>query len=128
MRLLLTFHWESFLGRIEPWTPSISWFNLTVTIQAKISKVLTGNIYFFAMTSSVSLTTYNCKSRAQTTSFSKKSSVLNYLSNEVVVCQLFLLTLIFDRMGRLGQIEPIRIPCKILKLGTEIKKSAGGTF
>ena len=36
---------------------------------------------------------------------------------------LFLLTLIFDGMGRLGQIGSIQAPCKILTLGTEIKKS-----
>ena len=44
------------------------------------------------------------------------------------VYQLFLLTLIFDRMGRLGQIVAIRTPFKILTLGTEIKKSAGGAI
>ena len=37
--------------------------------------------------------------------------------------QLFLLTLIFDRMERLEQIGSIRTPCKNLTLGAEIKKS-----
>ena len=41
---------------------------------------------------------------------------------------LFLLTLIFDRMRRLGKIGSIRTLCKIFVLGTEIKKSAGETF
>ena len=40
----------------------------------------------------------------------------------------FLLTLIFDRMGRLGQIGSSRNSCKILTLGTEIEKSTGGPF
>ena len=31
-------------------------------------------------------------------------------------------------MGRLGQIESIQTPCKILTLGTEIQKSVGATF
>ena len=44
------------------------------------------------------------------------------------VYQLLLWTLLFDRMGRLGQIRSIQTPCKILTLGTEIKKLAGGTF
>ena len=42
--------------------------------------------------------------------------------------QFFLLTLIFDLIGILGQIESSQTPCKILNLGTEIKKSADGTF
>ena len=50
------------------------------------------------------------------------------LSFEWSLYQLFLLTLIFDRMGRLEQIGSIRTPYKILTLGTEIKKSAGGTL
>ena len=33
-----------------------------------------------------------------------------------------MLTLTFDRMGRLGQIGPIPTPCKILTLRTELKK------
>ena len=45
-----------------------------------------------------------------------------------MLCQLFLLTLIFEHMRRLGQIGSIHTHCKILTLGTEIKKSAGGTF
>ena len=45
------------------------------------------------------------------------------LSFKLVVYQLFLLTLIFGRMGRLGQIESIQNPSKILSFGTEIKKS-----
>ena len=44
------------------------------------------------------------------------------------VCHLFVLTLVFDRMGRLGKIGSDQIPCKILTLGTEIKMSAGGTI
>ena len=44
------------------------------------------------------------------------------------VYQPFLLTLAFDRMGRLGQIASSPTPCKILTLGIEIKKSASGTF
>ena len=35
---------------------------------------------------------------------------------------------IYFLYGRLGQIVSIRTPCKILTLGTEIKKPAGGTF
>ena len=50
------------------------------------------------------------------------------LSFKLDVYQLFILTLIFDRMGRLGQSSPFEPPCKILTLGTEIKKSAGETF
>ena len=50
------------------------------------------------------------------------------LSFNWAVYHLFLLTLIFDPMGRLGQIGSIRIPCKILTLDTEIKKSASETF
>ena len=42
--------------------------------------------------------------------------------------QTFLLTLVFDRKGELGQIGSSQTPCKILTLGTEIKKSAGGSF
>ena len=44
------------------------------------------------------------------------------------VYQSFLLTLIFDRMGKLGQLGSSRARCEILTLGTEIKKSAGGPF
>ena len=36
--------------------------------------------------------------------------------------------LIFDAMGRLGQIGSNETPCKIFTLGTEIEKSAGGVF
>ena len=42
--------------------------------------------------------------------------------------QTFLLTLVFDRKGELGQIGSSQTPYKILTLGTEIKKSAGGSF
>ena len=42
--------------------------------------------------------------------------------------QPFLLTLIFNRMGKLWQIGSSQTPCKILTLGTEIKKSADGPF
>ena len=44
------------------------------------------------------------------------------------VCQLFLLTLIFDCMERLRQIGSLWTLCKSYNLCTEIKKSAGGTF
>ena len=40
----------------------------------------------------------------------------------------FLLTLIFDRMGKLGQIGSSQTPIKILNLGTEIKQLADGPF
>ena len=40
----------------------------------------------------------------------------------------FLLTLIFDRMRRLGQIGSSPTSCNILTLGNEIKKLAGGTL
>ena len=40
----------------------------------------------------------------------------------------FLVTLIFDRMGRLGQIRSIETPYKILTCGTEIKRLVNGTF
>ena len=50
------------------------------------------------------------------------------LSSKWDVCLLFLLTLIFDRMGRLGQIGSIWTPFNILTLGAEIKKLADGTF
>ena len=43
-------------------------------------------------------------------------------------CISALLTIIFDRMERLGQIGCRPTPCNILTLGTEIKKSAGETF
>ena len=38
------------------------------------------------------------------------------------VYQLFLLTLVFERMGRLEQIGSSRLPCKMLTLDAEIKK------
>ena len=44
------------------------------------------------------------------------------------VSKLFLLTLVFERMGKLGRVESSQTPCKILILGVEIKTSAGGTF
>ena len=44
------------------------------------------------------------------------------------VYQRFFLTLIFDHMERLGQIKCSQIPCKILTLGTEIKKLVSGPF
>ena len=69
------------------------------------------------MTSSVTLTTQTAKVKPSTK-----------LSFKWGVNQLFLLTLIFDSMGRLGQIGSIQAPCKILTFGTEIKKSSGGTF
>ena len=50
------------------------------------------------------------------------------LSFKWCVHQLFLLTLIFDRMGRLGQIGSIQTPRKILTWSTETKNSAGGIF
>ena len=42
--------------------------------------------------------------------------------------QPFLLRLIFDCMGKLGQIGFSQNPCKILTSGTEITKSADGPF
>ena len=42
--------------------------------------------------------------------------------------QPFLLTWIFGSMGKLGQIGSRQTPCKILSLGTEIKKSVDGPF
>ena len=45
-----------------------------------------------------------------------------------MMCMPAFLALIFDSMGRLGQIRFSEIPCKILTLVTEIEKSAGGSF
>ena len=42
--------------------------------------------------------------------------------------QLFLVTLIFDHMGKLEQIGSSQTSCKILTLDTEIKKSVDGPF
>ena len=36
--------------------------------------------------------------------------------------------IVFDRIGRLGQIGSSSSPSKILTLGNEIKKSANGAF
>ena len=50
------------------------------------------------------------------------------LSFKLGAYQLVWLILVFDRMERLGQTGSIRTACKILTLGSEINKSAGGTF
>ena len=44
------------------------------------------------------------------------------------VYQSFLLPLVFDPLGRLGQISSTQTPFKFLTLGTETEKSAGGPF
>ena len=44
-----------------------------------------------------------------------------------VIYQSFLLTVVFESMGRLGQIGSSQT-CKILTLGTEIEKPAAGLF
>ena len=62
-------------------------------------------------------------------SFSKKIISIE-LSFKCIflIFQLFLLTLSFDTIGRLGRTGSSQTPCKILTLGTEIEKSAGGSF
>ena len=63
------------------------YFNLTGTIQAKISIVLTGNIYFFQLWRHLYLwrhITAKVEPRSPK-SFSKKWSVLTYLSIEVYI-------------------------------------------
>ena len=68
------------------------------------------------MTSSITLIAHNCKIRAQTTQVFYRKMISIKLSFKWGVYQLFLLTLIFERVGRLGQIRSIRTPYKILTL------------
>ena len=91
--MLLIFHRESFLEGLALGPLSLLWIHGLTWLEQFKQKISYSfdrkYIIFSAMTSSVTLTTHNCKSRAQIT------QVLNYLSNEVYVssfCSYWFLT------------------------------------